>query len=117
MATSSAPSSTTPMMIQPHQVIAVTSPAGIARRLSRRLPLMSRFSLVLICALLATPLAAQPDAAADPQAAVRTRFLAAYEAAALGTDTADDAALEGYVLYPYVLAARIERELTLRARA
>jgi soluble lytic murein transglycosylase len=78
---------------------------------------MSRFSLVLICALLATPLAAQPDAAADPQAAVRTRFVAAYEAAALGTDTADDAALEGYVLYPYVQAARIERELDLAAGA
>jgi soluble lytic murein transglycosylase len=63
--------------------------------------------------MLAMPLAAQPDGPADPQAAVRARFVAAYEAAALGTDTADDAALEAYVLYPYVLAARIERELKL----
>jgi hypothetical protein len=44
-------------------------------------------------------------------AAVREQFRAAYAAAALGVDTADDEALRAYVLYPYLRAARPRRAL------
>src|SRR5262245_16432149 len=44
-------------------------------------------------------------------AAVREQFRAAYAAAALGIETADDEALRAYVLYPYLRAARLERAL------
>jgi soluble lytic murein transglycosylase len=47
----------------------------------------------------------------ERDAAVRAQFRAAYEAAAVGIETEDDAALRDYVLYPYLRAARIERAL------
>jgi soluble lytic murein transglycosylase len=47
----------------------------------------------------------------DGNAAVREQFRAAYAAAALGVDTADDDALRAYVLYPYLRAARLARAL------
>jgi soluble lytic murein transglycosylase len=45
------------------------------------------------------------------EAAVREQFRAAYAAAAIGVGTADDEALRGYVLYPYLRAARLDRAL------
>src|SRR5262245_53485743 len=53
-------------------------------------------------------------ASADPEsaeAAVREQFRLAYAAAGLGVETIDDEALRGYVLYPYLQAARLERAL------
>src|SRR5262245_21564779 len=55
-----------------------------------------------------------PAAFADADegdAAVREQFRAAYAAAAIGVETADGEALRGYVLYPYLRAARLERAL------
>jgi soluble lytic murein transglycosylase len=43
--------------------------------------------------------------------AVREQFRAAYAAATVGADTADDEALRAYVLYPYLRAARLDRAL------
>src|SRR5262245_6344964 len=62
--------------------------------------------LALIACGAALPLAAAEDA--DP--AVREQFRAAYAAAATGP-AADEEALRGYVLYPYLRAARISQEL------
>jgi len=44
-------------------------------------------------------------------AAVREQFRAAYAAAAVGVEAADDEALRSYILYPYLRAARLERAL------
>ena len=44
-------------------------------------------------------------------AAIREQFRAAYALAGAGADAADEEALRGYVLYPYLRAARIERVL------
>src|SRR5262245_60351643 len=45
------------------------------------------------------------------ETAVREQFRAAYAAAGVGVETVDDEALRGYVLYPYLQAARLERAL------
>lgn len=53
-------------------------------------------------------------AAADTDgadAAIREQFRAAYAAAAAGVETADDDVPRGYVLYPYLRAARLARAL------
>src|SRR5687767_4577031 len=47
----------------------------------------------------------------EDDAALREQFRAAYSAAAVGLDTADDDGLRAYVLYPYLRAARLERAL------
>jgi len=60
-------------------------------------------------------------AASDPNTAVRREFtqayaavkLMAYGAAVNATDTTDSAALQSYILYPYLQAARLQRALTL----
>jgi soluble lytic murein transglycosylase len=59
----------------------------------------------------AATIAASADTADGAEAAVRERFRAAYAAAAVGVETADDEALRAYVLYPYLRAARLERAL------
>jgi len=68
--------------------------------------------LLAVCVCLAAPLGAQPRDAGDARAETRERFVSAYRAAGLGiAGPADDEQLRTYVLYPYVRAARIEREL------
>src|SRR6185436_11907923 len=48
----------------------------------------------------------------EGDAAIREQFRAAYAAAAIGVDTAEDGeALRAYVLYPYLREARLERAL------
>jgi peptidoglycan lytic transglycosylase len=66
--------------------------------------------LAAACWLSSLALAAWADAD-EGDAAVREQFRAAYAAAALGVETADDDALRAYVLYPYLRAARLERAL------
>jgi soluble lytic murein transglycosylase len=77
-----------------------------------------RRTIVLAAAAVLTALAvATPARAASADDAVRTEFRAAYAAAAAGNDAAaaDSAALRGYLLYPYLRAARIERRLARAA--
>ncbi len=64
--------------------------------------------LVAVCVLASTRASAEEDAS---NAALRERFRAAYAAAAISVDDADDDALRAYVLYPYLHAARLERAL------
>ncbi|HET7610084.1 MAG TPA: transglycosylase SLT domain-containing protein [Gammaproteobacteria bacterium] len=66
--------------------------------------------LAAACWLSSLALAARADAD-EGDAAVREQFRAAYAAAALGVETADDEALRAYVLYPYLRAARLDRAL------
>ena len=65
--------------------------------------------LAAACFLLSATVASADTQDAD--AAAREQFRAAYAAAAVGVETADDATLRGYVLYPYLRAARLERAL------
>ncbi len=71
--------------------------------------------LIAIGLLLSPPLAGQPIAVPDDvRAETRREFRAAYEAAASETATAvstDSLALQAYVLYPYLQAARIEHAI------
>ncbi|MGH8457598.1 MAG: transglycosylase SLT domain-containing protein, partial [Stenotrophobium sp.] len=66
--------------------------------------------LILLCLVLwLPPLCAQTP---DDWAGVRAEFSAAITRAAAGeTAQADSTALRGYVLYPYVLAARLQQQL------
>ena len=79
----------------------------------RWLRLGCRFAAVYAVASVAAGAAADTESA---EAAVREQFRAAYAAAALGVETADDEALRAYVLYPYLLGVRLERTLA-RAQA
>ena len=79
----------------------------------RWLRLGCRFAAVYAVASVAAGAAADTESA---EAAVREQFRAAYAAAALGVETADDEALRAYVLYPYLLGVRLERALA-RAQA
>src|SRR5688572_12469876 len=74
----------------------------------RRLPGLGRLAVAYVIAALAVGASADTESTA---AAVREQFRAAYAAAALGVETADDEALRAYVLYPYLRAARLERAL------
>jgi len=71
--------------------------------------------LIAIGLFVSAPLAGQPIAVLDDvHVETRREFIAAYEAAASGTSLAvpaDSLALQAYVLYPYLQAARIEHEL------
>jgi soluble lytic murein transglycosylase len=67
-------------------------------------------ALAAACLVACAAVAAAADTEAV-DAAVREQFRAAYAAAALGIETADDEALRSYVLYPYLRAARLERAL------
>ena len=67
-----------------------------------------RLAAAYVVAAVAAGASADTESA---DAAVRERFRAAYAAAALGVETADDEALRAYVLYPYLRAARLERAL------
>jgi soluble lytic murein transglycosylase len=53
----------------------------------------------------------------DEAAELRTRFRAAYATADANLDVADDIALRGYVLYPYLRTARIEHALASSGRS
>lgn len=64
--------------------------------------------LIVACALASARVWAEDEAS---NAALREQFRAAYAAAAVGPDVADDDALRTYVLYPYLRAARLERAL------
>ena len=82
------------------------------KRTDRRRWLHAARGFAAVCGLAAVALGAAAEAQEhDP--AVRTQFLAAYAAAAIGigADTDDGEALRSYVLYPYLRAARIERAL------
>ena len=68
--------------------------------------------LVAVCALVAPAQSVGADAEE-----LRTRFQAAYAAADSTLGAVDDAELEGYVLYPYLRAARIARALAVAERA
>ena len=68
--------------------------------------------LVAVCALVAPAQSVGADAEE-----LRTRFQAAYAAADSTLGAVDDAELKGYVLYPYLRAARIERALAGPERA
>ena len=54
---------------------------------------------------------AQSAAVDERAAAVRDQFRAAYAAARAGITTDDSAELRGYILFPYVRAARIAQDL------
>jgi soluble lytic murein transglycosylase len=74
--------------------------------------------MILVCSLLMAPLhaTATPAAAADPYAAGRAAFISARAAvSSLPTEPADGdpAALRQYPLYPYLVAARLSRQLAL----
>lgn len=68
--------------------------------------------LVAVCALVAPAQSVGADAEE-----LRTRFQAAYAAADSTLGAVDGAELEGYVLYPYLRAARIARALAVAERA
>src|SRR5688572_18074335 len=74
----------------------------------RRLRAVRALAAAAVVASVAIAASADNDGS---EAAVRERFRAAYAAAALGIETADDDALRAYVLYPYLRAARLERAL------
>src|SRR5688572_14063544 len=74
----------------------------------RRLRAVRALAAAAVVASVAIAASADNDGS---EAAVRERFRAAYAAAALGIETADDDALRAYVLYPYLRAARLERGL------
>jgi soluble lytic murein transglycosylase len=57
------------------------------------------------------------DEAEERATELRARFRAAYAAADSSVDAVDDAELRGYMLYPYLRAARIERALAGPERA
>jgi soluble lytic murein transglycosylase len=67
--------------------------------------------LFAVIGWLVAPAVAAPLDDDTRDAAAREQFRAAYAAAALGLDTEDDDALRGYVLYPYLRAARLQRAL------
>jgi soluble lytic murein transglycosylase len=71
-------------------------------------------ALLLLLVLAVLRPAGAGDAGPDPLADGRRQFLAAYEearTAPLGVVPADSAALRDYPLYPYLLAARLERRI------
>ncbi len=76
----------------------------------------TRVRLAALAVLLAAPLpgpASAADLGSDPLADGRRQFLAAYAAAdsgAPGAATADSDVLRAYPLYPYVIAARLQRQ-------
>jgi len=78
---------------------------------ARRLIARRAVWLVLLLAARAT---AQPQAAGTPEEALREEFAVAYAAAQLGNDRPEDdsRALERYVLYPYLRAARLSYALS-----
>lgn len=62
-------------------------------------------------AIVVTLLTGVVIAASDPTTAVRREFTQAYAAVPLGTTSADSSALQTYILYPYLQAARLQRAL------
>jgi soluble lytic murein transglycosylase len=73
-----------------------------------------RWGLTAVGLLAVSRLAAQPATeSATPLAAIRQEFAAAYAAATdpAASGAVDSPSLQGYVLYPYIQAARIERAL------
>lgn len=64
-------------------------------------------------AVISILLASAVIGASDPHALARREFMQAYAAASINaTAPADSATLQAYVLYPYLQAARLQRELT-----
>jgi soluble lytic murein transglycosylase len=74
--------------------------------------LRAAWSFAAACGLASIAVSATAETEAH-DAAARQQFVAAYAAAAvgIGADADDDAVLRVYLLYPYLRAARIEREL------
>jgi soluble lytic murein transglycosylase len=69
------------------------------------------FAVALLLFALSATAAAQRSDAEARDAALREQFIAAYAAANAGLTSNDDEPLRGYILYPYLGAARIEAAL------